>query len=57
MTPAVRRAAAALALVAAAVVFRGPLHAATFALPVSNDDAILLLISRKAFPWAHGEGH
>ena len=47
MTPAVRRAAAALALVAAAVVFRGPLHAATFALPVSNDDAILLLMGRR----------
>ncbi|MFN8093265.1 MAG: hypothetical protein U0599_13785 [Vicinamibacteria bacterium] len=47
MTPAVRRAAAALALVAAALVCRGPLHAATFALPVSNDDAILLLMGRR----------
>jgi hypothetical protein len=34
----------ALALVAFLV--RGPLHAVTFALPVSNDDAILLLMAR-----------
>jgi len=33
-----------LGLIAAFV--RGPLHAATFALPVSNDDAILLLMAR-----------
>src|SRR5512141_3521912 len=34
------------ALAAAFVLVRGPLHAATFALPVSNDDAILLLMGR-----------
>jgi hypothetical protein len=36
--------ALALLLVFAAV--RGPLHAVTFPLPVSNDDAILLLMAR-----------
>ena len=43
------RRSALLALVAAAgacVVARGPLHRVTFALPVSNDDAILLLMGR-----------
>jgi hypothetical protein len=35
-----------LALVAAFVLVRGPLHRVTFALPVSNDDAILLLMGR-----------
>jgi hypothetical protein len=35
-----------LAVAAAAAVARGPLVAATFALPVSNDDAILLLMGR-----------
>ena len=37
---------AVLALVAAFAVARGPLHRATFHLPVSNDDAILLLMGR-----------
>ncbi len=35
-----------LALLAAFLLVRGPLHLATFALPVSNDDAILLLMGR-----------
>jgi hypothetical protein len=39
---------AALVLLAVAVAARGPLHRATFALPVSNDDAILLLMARHA---------
>lgn len=34
------------------VAARGPLHAVTFALPVSNDDAILLLMARHVL---HGE--
>jgi len=46
MTPSARSTVAVLALVAAAAVSRGALHAATFALPVSNDDAILLLMGR-----------
>jgi hypothetical protein len=46
MTPVARSTVAVLALAGAAVAFRGPLHAATFALPVSNDDAILLLMGR-----------
>jgi hypothetical protein len=37
---------AVLALVAAFAAARGPLHRATLALPVSNDDAILLLMGR-----------
>jgi hypothetical protein len=37
---------AAFALVAAFAVARGPLHRATLALPVSNDDAMLLLMGR-----------
>jgi hypothetical protein len=37
---------AVLALVAAFVAARGPLHRATFDLPVSNDDAIPLLMAR-----------
>jgi hypothetical protein len=41
-----RRWLAALALVAAAAAARGPLSRATFSLPVSNDDAILLLMGR-----------
>jgi hypothetical protein len=41
-----RRAVAVLALVAAFLAARGPLHRATFHLPVSNDDAILLLMGR-----------
>jgi hypothetical protein len=44
--PTTRRWLAVLALVAAAVAARGPLVRATFALPVSNDDAILLLMGR-----------
>ena len=35
-----------LALVLVAALVRGPLHAVTFGLPVSNDDAILLLMAR-----------
>jgi len=35
-----------LALAATFLLVRGPLHRATFALPVSNDDAILLLMGR-----------
>ncbi len=46
MTPTARRSLATLALAAAFVAARGPLHRATFALPVSNDDAILLLMGR-----------
>jgi hypothetical protein len=46
MKPAVRSAAVLLAIAAAAIAARGPLHRATFALPVSNDDAILLLMGR-----------
>jgi len=36
----------ALLLAAVFAVIRGPLHRSTFALPVSNDDAILLLMAR-----------
>src|SRR5262245_31539391 len=43
VSPAARR---VLILVAAAVVARGARHLATFSLPVSNDDAILLLMGR-----------
>ena len=46
MGPTTRRWLAVLALVAAAAAARGPLVRATFALPVSNDDAILLLMAR-----------
>jgi hypothetical protein len=41
-----------LIVVAAALVARGALHWATFSLPVSNDDAILLLMGRAV---RHGE--
>ena len=41
-----RRLLSPLALAAAFGLARGPLHAATFRLPVSNDDAILLLMGR-----------
>jgi hypothetical protein len=41
-----RRSLAVLALGVAFVAARGPLHRATFQLPVSNDDAILLLMGR-----------
>jgi hypothetical protein len=43
VSPGARR---LLIVLAAAVVARGALHRATFALPVSNDDAILLLMGR-----------
>ncbi len=46
MGPTARRWLAVLALVAAFVAARGPLHRVTFHLPVSNDDAILLLMGR-----------
>ena len=46
MRSVARRAAAVVALAGAAAALRGPLHLATFALPVSNDDAILLLMGR-----------
>ncbi len=46
MSPTARRWLAVLALAAAAVAARAPLVRATFALPVSNDDAILLLMGR-----------
>jgi hypothetical protein len=46
MSLTARRSLAVLALVAAFVAVRGPLHRATFHLPVSNDDAILLLMGR-----------
>ncbi|HEY7923859.1 MAG TPA: hypothetical protein VII62_11805, partial [Vicinamibacteria bacterium] len=49
MSPGVRR---VLIVVAAALVARGALHWATFSLPVSNDDAILLLMGRAVL---HGE--
>jgi hypothetical protein len=41
-----RHALGVLALAAIALAVRGPLHAVTFPLPVSNDDAILLLMAR-----------
>src|SRR5258706_154322 len=41
-----RTAVALLGLLALGVLVRGPLHAVTFHLPVSNDDAILLLMAR-----------
>ncbi len=46
MSPTARRWLAVLGIAAAAVAARGPLVRATFALPVSNDDAILLLMGR-----------
>ena len=46
MSPTARRVLAVLALAAAFAAARGPLHRATFHLPVSNDDAILLLMGR-----------
>jgi hypothetical protein len=46
MSPTARRWLAVLALAAAAAAARGPLVRATFGLPVSNDDAILLLMGR-----------
>ncbi len=46
MSPTARRWLAVLALAAAGAAARGPLVRATFGLPVSNDDAILLLMGR-----------
>jgi hypothetical protein len=46
--PAPRRLLAVLALVAAAAAARGPLVRATFDLPLSNDDAMRLLMARHA---------
>jgi hypothetical protein len=46
MGPTSHRWPAVLALAAAAAAARGPLVRATFGLPVSNDDAILLLMGR-----------
>jgi hypothetical protein len=46
VSPTARRWLAVLALAAAFVAARGPLHRATYPLPVSNDDAILLLMGR-----------
>ncbi|HXK11575.1 MAG TPA: hypothetical protein VMT70_18165 [Vicinamibacteria bacterium] len=46
MSPTARRSLAVAALGASFAAARAPLHRATFALPVSNDDAILLLMGR-----------
>jgi hypothetical protein len=46
VSPTARRWLAVLALVAAFAGARGPLHRATYRQPVSNDDAILLLMGR-----------
>jgi hypothetical protein len=46
VTPIARRSLAVAALFAAFAVARGPLHRVTYHLPVSNDDAILLLMGR-----------
>jgi hypothetical protein len=46
VSPSARRGLTILALVAAFVLARGALHRVTWALPVSNDDAILLLMGR-----------
>ena len=46
MRPAFKRALGVLAILGLFVAGRGPLHRITFALPVSNDDAILLLMAR-----------
>jgi hypothetical protein len=46
VSPTARRSLALLVLAAAFVAARLALHRATFALPVSNDDAILLLMGR-----------
>jgi hypothetical protein len=46
VSPTARRSLSALALLAAFLGARGPLHRATFHLPVSNDDAIILLMGR-----------
>lgn len=52
MTVSGRRGLALAGLVLALAAARGPLHAATWALPVSNDDAIPLLMARHIL---HGE--
>jgi hypothetical protein len=46
MSSPVRRALLVLSLAVVALLVRGPLHRATFGLPVSNDDAIPLLMAR-----------
>ena len=46
VSPTARRSLAVLALAVAFLAARGPLHRATFRLPVSNDDAVLLLMGR-----------
>lgn len=52
MSPAFKRALGVLAILGLFVAGRGPLHRITYALPVSNDDAILLLMARHI---VHGE--
>ena len=52
VSPTVRRWLAVLAPALAFAAARAPLHRVTFALPVSNDDAILLLMGRHVL---HGE--
>jgi hypothetical protein len=52
MRLAFKRGLGAVALGVVAVLARGPLHLVTFGLPVSNDDAILLLMARHLL---HGE--
>jgi hypothetical protein len=46
VVPLARRLLAVVALLAVFAFARGPLHGVTFRLPVSNDDAILLLMGR-----------
>ena len=46
MSPTARRFLAVALLLAAFAAVRGPLHRVTWAQPVSNDDAILLLMGR-----------
>jgi hypothetical protein len=46
VSPTARRSLAVAALLGAFAFARGPLHRVTFHLPVSNDDAILLLMGR-----------
>ncbi len=52
MSPTARRALGVAAIGGLALLGRGPLHWATFTLPVSNDDAVLLLMARHIL---HGE--
>jgi hypothetical protein len=46
VSPLARRCLAVVVLLAAFALARGPLHRVTWSLPVSNDDAILLLMAR-----------